>query len=128
MCLIDCTFGYYFIDYVGLIAVIVCMLFVSVLFVSLAGFLTFIYLTIPVGPCALEYTRMKTPDHYWTDPPADELLQRHRIHSIGGYHIPSHSESPKRPGLQVPVIILASTCFLMLQKFSSENHLQVEMS
>lgn len=54
-----------------------------------------------VGPCALEYTRMKTPDHYWTDPPADELLQRHRIHSIGGYHIPSHSESPKRPGLQM---------------------------
>lgn len=54
-----------------------------------------------VGPCALEYTRMKTPDHYWTDPPADELLQRHRIHSGGGHHIPAHSDSPKRPGLQV---------------------------
>lgn len=55
-----------------------------------------------VGPCALEYTRMKTPDHYWTDPPADELLQRHRIHSSGSHHIPAaHSDSPKRPGLQV---------------------------
>uniref|UniRef100_A0A8D8Q3K9 Small G protein signaling modulator 1 n=1 Tax=Cacopsylla melanoneura TaxID=428564 RepID=A0A8D8Q3K9_9HEMI len=32
-----------------------------------------------VGPCALEYSRSKTSDHYWTDPPADELLQRHRI-------------------------------------------------
>ncbi|KAI5695903.1 hypothetical protein M8J75_005084 [Diaphorina citri] len=32
-----------------------------------------------VGPCALEYSRTKTSDHYWTDPPADELLQRHRI-------------------------------------------------
>uniref|UniRef100_A0A8C6Q8K3 Small G protein signaling modulator 1 n=1 Tax=Nothobranchius furzeri TaxID=105023 RepID=A0A8C6Q8K3_NOTFU len=34
-----------------------------------------------VGPCALEYTKMKTADHFWTDPSADELVQRHRIHS-----------------------------------------------
>ncbi|KAJ0057191.1 hypothetical protein NL108_002127, partial [Boleophthalmus pectinirostris] len=34
-----------------------------------------------VGPCALEYTKVKTADHYWTDPSADELVQRHRIHS-----------------------------------------------
>ncbi|XP_044738125.1 small G protein signaling modulator 2-like isoform X2 [Chrysoperla carnea] len=34
-----------------------------------------------VGPCALEYSRTKTPDHFWTDPPADELVQRHRISS-----------------------------------------------
>lgn len=34
-----------------------------------------------VGPCALEYSRAKTPDYYWTDPPADELVQRHRISS-----------------------------------------------
>lgn len=33
-----------------------------------------------VGPCALEYTKMKTSDHYWSDPPADELLQRHKLH------------------------------------------------
>lgn len=32
-----------------------------------------------VGPCALDYTRSKTTDHFWTDPPADELVQRHRI-------------------------------------------------
>jgi len=24
---------------------------------------------------------MKTADHFWTDPSADELVQRHRIHS-----------------------------------------------
>ncbi|KAK2819153.1 hypothetical protein Q5P01_024714 [Channa striata] len=34
-----------------------------------------------VGPCALEYTKVKTSDHFWTDPSADELVQRHRIHS-----------------------------------------------
>lgn len=27
-----------------------------------------------VGPCALEFTRAKTVDHYWSDPPADELV------------------------------------------------------
>ncbi|XP_061390968.1 small G protein signaling modulator 1 [Musca vetustissima] len=34
-----------------------------------------------VGPCALEFTRAKTADHYFSDPPADELIQRHRISS-----------------------------------------------
>ncbi|XP_062138756.1 small G protein signaling modulator 2 [Drosophila sulfurigaster albostrigata] len=34
-----------------------------------------------VGPCALEFTRAKTADHYWSDPCADELVQRHRISS-----------------------------------------------
>ncbi|CAH1801547.1 unnamed protein product [Owenia fusiformis] len=53
-----------------------------------------------VGPCALDFTKMKTGDHYWTDPPADELVQRHRIHSSGNHHIRG-PDSPKRPGLQV---------------------------
>ncbi|XP_063051121.1 microtubule-associated protein futsch [Engraulis encrasicolus] len=48
-----------------------------------------------VGPCALEYTKMKTADHFWTDPSADELMQRHRIHS--GH---CRQDSPtKRPAL-----------------------------
>ncbi|XP_053181198.1 small G protein signaling modulator 1 isoform X2 [Scomber japonicus] len=48
-----------------------------------------------VGPCALEYTKMKTADHFWTDPSADELVQRHRIH--GGHY---KQDSPtKRPAL-----------------------------
>ncbi|XP_018116544.1 small G protein signaling modulator 1 isoform X3 [Xenopus laevis] len=48
-----------------------------------------------VGPCALEYTKMKTADHFWTDPSADELVQRHRIHS--SY---CRQDSPtKRPAL-----------------------------
>ncbi|CAM4901799.1 unnamed protein product [Rotaria socialis] len=34
-----------------------------------------------VGVCALEFTRVKTSDHLWTDPHADELVQRHRMHS-----------------------------------------------
>uniref|UniRef100_H3DEM2 Small G protein signaling modulator 1 n=1 Tax=Tetraodon nigroviridis TaxID=99883 RepID=H3DEM2_TETNG len=48
-----------------------------------------------VGPCALEYTKMKTADHLWTDPSADELVQRHRIHGIH-----CRQDSPtKRPAL-----------------------------
>ncbi len=34
-----------------------------------------------VGPCASDYSRTKTVDHFWSDPPADELVQRHRISS-----------------------------------------------
>ncbi|XP_072018949.1 small G protein signaling modulator 2-like [Amphiura filiformis] len=55
-----------------------------------------------VGPCALDYSKMKTADHYWTDPPADELVQRHRIHSGGPRSVDGQGpNSPKRPGLQV---------------------------
>lgn len=32
-----------------------------------------------VGPCALDYSRAKTQDHFWTDPSANELVQRHII-------------------------------------------------
>ncbi|XP_015277398.1 PREDICTED: small G protein signaling modulator 2 [Gekko japonicus] len=50
-----------------------------------------------VGMCALEYTKLKTADHFWTDPSADELVQRHRIH---GAH--SRQDSPsKRPALGI---------------------------
>uniref|UniRef100_A0A8C6V8M0 Small G protein signaling modulator 2 n=1 Tax=Naja naja TaxID=35670 RepID=A0A8C6V8M0_NAJNA len=50
-----------------------------------------------VGPCALDYTKLKTADHFWTDPSADELVQRHRIH---GTH--SRQDSPsKRPALGI---------------------------
>lgn len=51
-----------------------------------------------VGPCALDYSKMKTQDHLWTDLPADELVQRHRI--SGAYHA-SLATPPtgRRPGL-----------------------------
>ncbi|XP_029417318.1 small G protein signaling modulator 2 isoform X6 [Nannospalax galili] len=50
-----------------------------------------------VGPCALEYTKLKTADHYWTDPSADELVQRHRIRGP-----PNRQDSPaKRPALGI---------------------------
>ncbi|XP_036925831.1 small G protein signaling modulator 2 isoform X4 [Sturnira hondurensis] len=50
-----------------------------------------------VGPCALEYTKLKTADHYWTDPSADELVQRHRIR--GPFN---RQDSPvKRPALGI---------------------------
>lgn len=40
---------------------------------------------------------MKTSDHFWTDPSADELVQRHRIHSS---HLRQDSPT-KRPALCV---------------------------
>lgn len=52
-----------------------------------------------MGPCALEYTKLKTADHYWTDPSADELVQRHRIRGP-----PNRQDSPaKRPALGVGI-------------------------
>ncbi|XP_062698457.1 small G protein signaling modulator 2-like isoform X1 [Aedes albopictus] len=47
-----------------------------------------------VGPCALDYSRAKTADHYWTDPPADELVQRHRI----------SSGNPTSPAIRRPML------------------------
>ncbi|KAI2664877.1 Small G protein signaling modulator 1 [Labeo rohita] len=45
-----------------------------------------------VGPCALEYTKMKTADHFWTDPSADELIQkRHSSSSMDERPSPSPS-------------------------------------
>uniref|UniRef100_A0ABM5EMM9 Small G protein signaling modulator 2 isoform X2 n=1 Tax=Pogona vitticeps TaxID=103695 RepID=A0ABM5EMM9_9SAUR len=50
-----------------------------------------------VGPSALEFTKLKTADHFWTDPSADELVQRHRIHGTHG-----RQDSPsKRPALGI---------------------------
>ncbi|XP_076364426.1 small G protein signaling modulator 1-like isoform X4 [Tachypleus tridentatus] len=54
-----------------------------------------------VGPCALDYSKMKTQDHFWTDPRADELVQRHRLSS--GLPLVNGSSTPpsnRRPGLQ----------------------------
>ncbi|XP_022257630.1 small G protein signaling modulator 1-like [Limulus polyphemus] len=54
-----------------------------------------------VGPCALDYSKMKTQDHFWTDPRADELVQRHRLSS--GHPLANGSSTPppnRRPGLQ----------------------------
>ncbi|XP_038160556.1 small G protein signaling modulator 2 isoform X3 [Cyprinodon tularosa] len=50
-----------------------------------------------VGPCALEYTKLKTSDHFWSDPSANELVQRHRIH---GAHR-SLDVSGRRPALGI---------------------------
>lgn len=61
-----------------------------------------------VGPCALEYTKLKTADHYWTDPSADELVQRHRIHGAHG-----RQDSPsKRPALGVGIYSGPAPCVI----------------
>ncbi|TSN39351.1 Small G protein signaling modulator 2 [Bagarius yarrelli] len=51
-----------------------------------------------VGPCALEYTKLKTADHFWTDPSANELVQRHRIH---GAHRGQEASPGRRPALGI---------------------------
>ncbi|XP_060799890.1 small G protein signaling modulator 2 isoform X3 [Neoarius graeffei] len=51
-----------------------------------------------VGPCALEYTKLKTSDHFWTDPSANELVQRHRIH---GAHRSQEASPSRRPALGI---------------------------
>ncbi|XP_063219089.1 small G protein signaling modulator 2-like [Bacillus rossius redtenbacheri] len=45
-----------------------------------------------VGPCALDYSKTKTQDHFLTDPPADELVQRNRISS--GHTTPPSCRRP----------------------------------
>lgn len=64
-----------------------------------------------VGPCALEYTKLKTSDHFWTDPSANELVQRHRIH---GAHRGQDVSAGRRPALGVSEDIdrASSKCFI----------------
>jgi hypothetical protein len=57
----------------------------------------FLLVAHTVGPCALDYSRTKTQDHFWTDPPADELVQRHRISG----HNSNTPPVTRRPALNV---------------------------
>ncbi|CAF0973038.1 unnamed protein product [Didymodactylos carnosus] len=58
-----------------------------------------IFSSLLAGPCALEFTKMKTTDHFWSDPPAAEIVQRHRMHST---RQTSSKLSPKlKPRLQM---------------------------
>uniref|UniRef100_A0A3Q3IBT0 Rab-GAP TBC domain-containing protein n=1 Tax=Monopterus albus TaxID=43700 RepID=A0A3Q3IBT0_MONAL len=57
-----------------------------------------IWVLFSVGPCALEYTKLKTSDHFWTDPSANELVQRHRIH---GAHRGQGNAAGRRPALGI---------------------------
>ncbi|KFM69455.1 Small G protein signaling modulator 1, partial [Stegodyphus mimosarum] len=43
---------------------------------------------------------MKTQDHFWTDPPADELVQRHRLSTVPVMNGSATPPSARRPGLQ----------------------------
>lgn len=52
-----------------------------------------IFASLLIGPCALEYTRMKTCDLLWADPNADELIQRHKMHSSGQLGSPGQHQA-----------------------------------
>ena len=49
-----------------------------------------------VGPCALDYSRAKTHDHFWTDPSANDLVQRNIIPTQ-----PTTPQAPRRPMLNI---------------------------
>ncbi|KAL7021734.1 hypothetical protein ACKWTF_012000 [Chironomus riparius] len=55
-----------------------------------------------VGPCALEYSKAKTLDHFWTDPTANDLVQRHIIPSQ------TTPQSSRRPMLNIKRIHTSS--------------------
>lgn len=59
-----------------------------------------------VGPCALEYTKVKASGSIWTDLPANELVQRHKISSCGSS---SSISSPPSGGLLPRVELQDST-------------------
>ena len=42
-----------------------------------------IFGSLIIGPCTLEYTRIKAYENFYSDPNADELIQRHRMHHAG---------------------------------------------
>lgn len=51
-----------------------------------------------MGPCALEYTKVKSNSQHWYDLPANELVQRHKISSCGS----STSLGSSTPSLASP--------------------------
>ncbi|XP_066255569.1 small G protein signaling modulator 1-like isoform X1 [Euwallacea similis] len=69
-----------------------------------------------VGPCALDYSRTKSVEHFWTDPPADELVKMHRISS-------SHSTPPsvRRPILNFGRSLNTSSDDPLLSRNNSQH-------
>lgn len=49
---------------------------------------------------------MKTTDHLHTDPHADELVLRHRLHSGASYTSQQSVPSPKRPTIKFIVSVM----------------------
>ncbi|KAG8189167.1 hypothetical protein JTE90_018459 [Oedothorax gibbosus] len=70
-----------------------------------------IFASLLVGPCALDYSKVKTQDQFWTDPPADELVQRHRLSTGVSSPLPPSSTPPsvRRPALHYKRDTRAST-------------------
>uniref|UniRef100_A0AAQ5ZZ75 Small G protein signaling modulator 2 n=1 Tax=Amphiprion ocellaris TaxID=80972 RepID=A0AAQ5ZZ75_AMPOC len=76
-----------------------------------------------VGPCALEYTKLKTSDHFWTDPSANELVQRHRIH---GAHRGQDVSAGRRPALGVSIRKRQSSGSMSEDRFAASAREYVE--
>lgn len=53
-----------------------------------------------VGPCALDYSRMRSQDQLWNDLPADELVQRHYL--VNGPPTPLTPPTGRRAPLHLP--------------------------
>jgi len=77
-----------------------------------------------VGPCSLEYSKMKMPDHCWSDPTASELIQRHRIHTSARQHgLLLRGGSPQRPALRVSYVCLYCCTVYLPQSGTCERGL-----
>jgi len=48
-----------------------------------------------VGPCALDFSKLRNVELLWSDPPADELVQRNRIQATAS------PPANRRPALHV---------------------------
>lgn len=64
-----------------------------------------IFASLLVGPCALDYSKMRTQDQYWNDPPADELVQRHRISSIVSTNSVANISQSTPPSTRKPLAL-----------------------
>ena len=58
-----------------------------------------------VGPCALDYSKLRIGEQFlWTDPAADELVQRNRIQSTASPPV------NKKHALHVRMLIKKNLC------------------
>lgn len=70
-----------------------------------------------VGPCALEYTKIKTQDYLWIDQRADELVKRYRMHSHSSSNDSFNLSSPTTTSTSTTASTFANTATPKLAKY-----------
>ena len=68
-----------------------------------------IFASLLIGPCALEFTQVKSGDYVWSDPNADELVQRQRMRGGVGHTSLAHRCGGGGVGVnEIGAIVVAS--------------------